>query len=56
MNRSEARRLYWSTVPKEERTMRMSRAASIRHSSMDESEKEKLILMLQNARRNKRSN
>jgi len=54
MNRSEARRHYWSTIPKEERVERARVAANIRHSMMTEMDKEKLIKMLQEGRKNKK--
>lgn len=54
MNRSEARRLYWSTIPKEYRVERARRAANIRHNMMSEMEKERLIKMLQEGRKNKK--
>lgn len=54
MNRSEARRQYWSTIPKEERSDRARSAATIRHSMMTEMDKQKLIKMLQDGRKNKK--
>lgn len=53
---SEARRLYWASVPKEQRSLHARNAVLARHSRMTKEEKVELAKKLNLAIKNKKTN
>ncbi len=54
LSRSEARKLYWSTIPKEERSQRARKLAIAKNKKMTKKEKSEHALMMLKARHNKK--
>ena len=53
LTKSEARKLYWSKIPKEERSKRASKTAKAKHAKLTPKERRDHALKMLSARNNK---